>query len=41
MPREQGKDSKWYDSIRPLNKETQQQIQSAVLSAYNAGDNKG
>ena len=41
MPREQGKDSKWYDSIRPLNKEIQQQIQSAVLSAYNAGDNEG
>ena len=36
MPREQGKDSKWYDTIRPLNKGIQQEISSAVLSAYEA-----
>lgn len=35
MPREQGKDSKWYDIVRPLNKEIKGEISSAVLSAYN------
>ena len=34
MPREQGKDQKWYDTVRPLNKEIQQEISSVVLSAY-------
>jgi len=34
MPREQGKDQKWYDTVRPLNKEIQQEISLVVLSAY-------
>jgi len=35
MPYEQGKDSKWYESVRALDKETREQIQSVVLEAYN------
>ncbi len=34
MPREKGKDGKWYDMVRPLNKELTQRIWSVVLSAY-------
>ncbi|MBU2541835.1 MAG: SpoVG family protein [Candidatus Omnitrophica bacterium] len=34
MPREQGKDNQWYDTIRPLNKEIKQEISTIVLSAY-------
>jgi len=34
MPREQGKDKKWYDSVRCLNKDVQQQLAEAVLDAY-------
>ncbi len=34
MPREQGKDNIWYDTIRPLNKEIKEEISATVLSAY-------
>lgn len=36
MPREQGKDGKWYDTIRPLSPEFKEQLQDAVLEAYEA-----
>ncbi|MEW6008877.1 MAG: septation protein SpoVG family protein [Candidatus Omnitrophota bacterium] len=35
MPREQGKDGKWYDTIRPLNKGIMHEITTVALSAYN------
>ena len=35
MPREKGKDGKWYETIRPMNKEVKDQISLEVLSAYN------
>lgn len=34
MPREQGKDGKWYDSVRLLNDEVKKVVQSTVLEAY-------
>lgn len=34
MPREQGKDGNWYDTVIPLTKETRQQISEMVLKAY-------
>ena len=34
MPREQGKDGNWYDTVVPLTKETRQQISDLVLGAY-------
>jgi stage V sporulation protein G len=36
MPKMQGKDKKWYDTIRPLNNEAKNEISEVVLSAYNA-----
>ena len=36
MPREQGKDGKWYQTIRPINPEIKQVIESVVLEAYAA-----
>ena len=36
MPREQGKDGNWYDTVIPLSKEARQQISEAVLTAYQA-----
>lgn len=35
MPRHQGKDGKWYDTVYPANKELKQQINDLVLAAYN------
>jgi len=35
MPKSQGKDNKWYDSVYPLTKEARQDIQEAVLEAFN------
>ncbi len=35
MPREQGKDGKWYDIVFPANKEAKVVIEEAVLQAYN------
>jgi stage V sporulation protein G len=34
MPKQQGKDNRWYATVKPLNKEINSQISSAVLSAY-------
>lgn len=34
MPQEQGKDKRWYESIRCLTNEVKQQIQDKVLEAY-------
>ena len=34
MPREQGKDGNWYDTVVPLSKETRRQISEVVLAAY-------
>jgi len=35
MPKEQGKDKRWYDIIRPISKETKEEISNVILSAYN------
>ena len=35
MPKSQGKDNKWYDSVYPLTKEARQDIQEAVLEEFN------
>ena len=37
MPREQGKDGNWYDTVIPLTKEVRQQVSEAVLNAYQSG----
>ncbi len=37
MPREQGKDKKWYDTVMCLNNEVKEEISAKVLSAYNEG----
>lgn len=34
MPREQGKDHKWYDSVVALTKEAKQAVGKTVLEAY-------
>ena len=34
MPRQQGKDAKWYDSVVALTKETKQEVGRVVLAAY-------
>ncbi len=34
MPRQQGKDGKWYDTVCPVTKELKQQLSDVVLSAY-------
>ena len=34
MPKEQGKDKRWYDTIRPVTKEAQEEIANVVLKAY-------
>jgi len=34
MPRHQGKDGKWYNTIYPTTKEIQKQISDIVLAAY-------
>jgi len=36
MPREKGKDSKWYEMIHVMSKDLRDQITSSVLSAYHA-----
>ena len=36
LPREQGKDGKWYQTVRPLNREIIKVIESVVLEAYAA-----
>jgi stage V sporulation protein G len=34
MPRHQGKDGKWYNTVNPLTKEIKQQLSEVVLEAY-------
>lgn len=34
MPRHQGKDGKWYDTVYPESKERRQELHELVLSAY-------
>jgi stage V sporulation protein G len=34
MPRQQGKDSKWYDSVVALTRETKGEVGRVVLEAY-------
>ncbi|MFH0855935.1 MAG: SpoVG family protein [Candidatus Omnitrophota bacterium] len=34
MPRHQGKDGKWYDTVYPTTKELKAQLCEAVLTAY-------
>ena len=34
MPRQQGKDGKWYDTVLPLTKEAKEQLSQVVLEAY-------
>lgn len=36
MPQEQGKDNKWYESVRCLKKDIREQISEIVLAAYQA-----
>ncbi len=35
MPRHQGKDGRWYNTVYPTTKEIQQQLSDLVLAAYN------
>ena len=37
MPRHQGKDAKWYDSVSPMTKEAREEITGIVLDAYHRG----
>lgn len=34
MPRHQGKDGRWYNTVYPSTKEIQKQLSDAVLAAY-------
>ncbi len=34
MPRHQGKDGKWYNTVYPATKELKEQLSTAVLTAY-------
>ena len=36
MPRHQGKDGKWYDTVYPATKELKQQLSALILEAYNS-----
>ena len=36
MPREQGKNGKWYDTVRPLNRDVKTVIENVVLEAFAA-----
>jgi len=35
MPRHQGKDGKWYDTVYPSTKEMKKELNDLVLAAYN------
>ncbi len=35
MPRHQGKDGKWYDTVYPSTKEIKEELSNLVLAAYN------
>ena len=34
MPREQGKNGQWYDTVLPLTKQAREQLSQVVLDAY-------
>jgi len=34
MPKQQGKDGRWYSTVYPVDKETHQQLTRQVLAAY-------
>ena len=36
MPQEQGKDKRWYDSVRCLSLEFKKRLDDEIMSAYNA-----
>ena len=36
MPQEQGKDKRWYDSIRCLSPEFKKRLDDEIMAAYNA-----
>ena len=36
LPREQGKDGKWYETVVPLTKEARERMSEAVLEAFGA-----
>lgn len=36
MPREAGKDGKWYNTVMPLSKEIKDEVERIVLEAYGA-----
>lgn len=36
MPKAQGKDGKWYETVKLLDSEAKEQLQKVVLDAYNA-----
>jgi len=38
MPRHQGKDGKWYDTVYPATKELKQQLSDLVLEAYKGAE---
>ncbi len=38
MPQEQGKDKRWYDSIRCLTQDIRVEINEKVINAYENGD---
>ena len=38
MPRQQGKDTRWYDVVEPLTKEMKQEVERIVLAAYEKGE---
>jgi len=36
MPRQQGKDGRWYNTVFPVSKEAHKELAEFVLSAYNS-----
>jgi DNA-binding cell septation regulator SpoVG len=34
MPREKGKDNKWYETIHPLSRNVKEEISKIILGAY-------
>jgi len=38
MPRQQGKDGKWYNTVYPATKELKQQLSDLVLEAYKGAE---
>ena len=34
MPREQGKDGKWYESVKPMSKEIRDALNETVINAF-------